>query len=243
MPRYFLELAYKGTAYHGFQIQDNAATIQLAIEKALFTLFKVEFNLTGSSRTDAGVHALQNYFHFDTDLSISNKHVYNLNAILPEDIAVKSIQAVADTAHCRFDAVARSYHYYIYQQKNPFLKDRGWFYPYELDLALLQQAAAVLKKHTDFTSFAKRNSQVFTHNCTILISEWSIAADQQYIFHVQANRFLRGMVRGLVGTMLKVGRGQLSLDDFEKIILAKDCTKADFSTPPQGLFLAKVIFP
>jgi tRNA pseudouridine38-40 synthase len=243
MPRYFLELAYKGTAYHGFQIQDNAATIQLAIEKALFTLFKVDFDLTGSSRTDAGVHALQNYFHFDTDLSISNKHVYNLNAILPEDIAVKSIQAVADTAHCRFDAVARSYHYYIYQQKNPFLKDRGWFYPYELDLALLQQAAALLKKHTDFTSFAKRNSQVFTHNCTILISEWSIAADQQYIFHVQANRFLRGMVRGLVGTMLKVGRGQLSLDDFEKIILAKDCTKADFSTPPQGLFLAKVIFP
>jgi tRNA pseudouridine38-40 synthase len=243
MPRYFLELAYKGTAYHGFQIQDNAPTIQLAIEKALFTLFKVDFDLTGSSRTDAGVHALQNYFHFDTDLSISNKHVYNLNAILPEDIAVKSIQAVADTAHCRFDAVARSYHYYIYQQKNPFLKDRGWFYPYELDLALLQQAAAVLKKHTDFTSFAKRNSQVFTHNCTILISEWSIAADQQYIFHVQANRFLRGMVSGLVGTMLKVGRGQLSLDDFEKIILAKDCTKADFSTPPQGLFLAKVIFP
>jgi tRNA pseudouridine38-40 synthase len=243
MPRYFLELAYKGTAYHGFQIQDNAATIQLAIEKALFTLFKVDFDLTGSSRTDAGVHALQNYFHFDSDLLITNKHVYNLNAILPEDIAVKSIQAVADTAHCRFDAVARSYHYYIYQQKNPFLKDRGWFYPYELDLALLQQAAAVLKKHTDFTSFAKRNSQVFTHNCTILISEWSIAADQQYIFHVQANRFLRGMVRGLVGTMLKVGRGQLSLDDFEKIILAKDCTKADFSTPPQGLFLAKVIFP
>lgn len=243
MPRYFLELAYKGTAYHGFQIQNNAPTIQLAIEKALFTLFKVDFDLTGSSRTDAGVHALQNYFHFDTDLSISNKHVYNLNAILPDDIAVKSIQSVADTAHCRFDAVARSYHYYIYQQKNPFLKDRGWFYPYDLDLALLQQAAAVLKKHTDFTSFAKRNSQVFTHNCTILISEWSIAADQQYIFHVQANRFLRGMVRGLVGTMLKVGRGQLSLDDFEKIILAKDCTKADFSTPPQGLFLAKVIFP
>lgn len=120
MPRYFLELAYKGTAYHGFQIQDNAPTIQLAIEKALLTLFKTEMELTGSSRTDAGVHALQNYFHFDTDLTITNKHVYNLNAILPEDIAVKSIKAVADTAHCRFDAVARSYYYYIYQQKNPF---------------------------------------------------------------------------------------------------------------------------
>lgn len=243
MPRYFLELAYKGTAYHGFQIQDNAPTIQLAIEKALFTLFKVKLELTGSSRTDAGVHALQNYFHFDTDLSITNKHIYNLNAILPEDIAVKSIKPVANDAHCRFDAIARSYHYYIYQQKNPFLKDRGWFYPYELDLALLQQAAAVLKNHTDFTSFAKRNTQVFTHNCSIHISEWSIAADYQLLYHVQANRFLRGMVRGLVGTMLKVGRGQLSLGDFEQIILAKDCTKADFSTPPQGLFLAKVIYP
>lgn len=243
MPRYFLELAYKGTAYHGFQIQDNAPTVQLAIEKALFTLFKVELELTGSSRTDAGVHALQNYFHFDTNLSITNKHIYNLNAILPEDIAVKSIKAVANDAHCRFDAIARSYHYYIYQQKNPFLKDRGWFYPYELDLALLQQAAAVLKNHTDFTSFAKRNTQVFTHNCSIHISEWSIAADHQLLYHVQANRFLRGMVRGLVGTMLKVGRGQLSIDDFEQIILAKDCTKADFSTPPQGLFLAKVIYP
>jgi tRNA pseudouridine38-40 synthase len=243
MSRYFFELAYKGTNYHGFQIQDNAPTIQLEIEKALETLFKTRFELTGSSRTDAGVHALQNYFHFNTDLPITNKHVYNLNAILPADIAVKSIKAVADDAHCRFDAVARSYEYYIYQDKNPFLKDRGWFYPYELDFALLQQAAGILKNHTDFTSFAKRNTQVFTHNCTIYVSEWSKAAAQQYIYQVQANRFLRGMVRGLVGTMLKVGRGQLSLNDFEKIILAKDCTKADFSTPPQGLFLAKVIYP
>jgi tRNA pseudouridine38-40 synthase len=243
MPRYFLELAYKGTAYHGFQIQDNAPTIQLAVEKALQTLFKVGIDLTGSSRTDAGVHALQNYFHFDTDLPIADKHLYNLNAILPDDIVIKSIKAVADTAHSRFDALAREYHYYIYQQKNPFQKDRGWYYPFALDIALLQQAADLLKQHTDFTSFAKRNAQVFTHNCTIHISEWSIAADQQYFYRVQANRFLRGMVRGLVGTMLKVGRGQLTLNDFEKIILAKDCTKADFSTPPQGLFLAKVIFP
>lgn len=242
MPRYFLELAYKGTAYHGFQIQDNAPTIQLAVEKALQTLFKAEIDLTGSSRTDAGVHALQNYFHFDTDLPINNKHLYNLNAILPDDIVIKSMKAVEATAHSRFDALAREYHYYIYQQKNPFQKDRGWFYPFTLDLLLLQQAADIVKHHTDFTSFAKRNAQVFTHNCTIHISEWSIAADQQYLYRVQANRFLRGMVRGLVGTMIKVGRGQLSLDEFEKIILAKDCTKADFSTPPQGLFLAKVIY-
>lgn len=243
MPRYFLELAYKGTAYHGFQIQDNAPTIQLHIEKALFTLFKQPFELTGSSRTDAGVHALQNFFHFDAELDIHAKHLYNLNAILPNDIAVKSIQPVADTAHCRFDALGRAYHYYIYQQKQPFLNDRAWFYPYSLDLSLLNQAAALIKKHTDFTSFAKRNSQVFTHNCTIHVSEWIITADQQYVYHVQANRFLRGMVRALVGTMLKVGRGQLSLEAFEQIIIAKDCTKADFSTPPHGLFLAKVLFP
>jgi len=243
MPRYFLELSYKGTAYHGFQIQENAPTIQLHIEQALSTLFKQSFELTGSSRTDAGVHALQNFFHFDTELAITTKHLYNLNAILPNDIAVKSIQTVADTAHCRFDALARSYHYYIYQQKQPFLNDRAWFYPYTLDLSLLNQAAALLKQHSDFTSFAKRHSQVFTHNCNIHISEWIITADQQYMYHVQANRFLRGMVRALVGTMLKVGRGQLSLDAFEQIIIAKDCTKADFSTPPHGLFLAKVIFP
>ena len=142
MPRFFIELSYKGTAYHGFQIQENAPTVQLALEKALLTLFKEPFALTGSSRTDAGVHALQNYFHFDTNLPITEKHVYNLNAILPEDIAVRSIRLVSDTSHCRFDALGREYHYYIYQQKDPFMKDRGWYYPFELDFDLLQAAAA-----------------------------------------------------------------------------------------------------
>ena len=243
MPRFFIELSYKGTAYHGFQIQDNAPTVQLALEKALLTLFKEPIALTGSSRTDAGVHALQNYFHFDTALPITDKHVYNLNAILPEDIAVRSIRLVSDTAHCRFDALGREYHYYIYQQKDPFMKDRGWYYPFELDFDLLQSAAATLKEYTDFTSFAKRNTQVFTHNCIIDLSGWSKPAAQQLMYTVSANRFLRGMVRGIVGTMLKVGRKQISLDEFRSIIEAKDCTKADFSTPPQGLFLAKVIFP
>lgn len=243
MPRYFLELGYKGTAYHGFQVQENAVTIQSEIERALKVLFRTDFELTGSSRTDAGVHALQNYFHFDTPLQLTSRHVYNLNAILPADIAVHNIKEVAPDAHCRFDAIAREYHYYLYTRKDPFMQDRGWHYPYQLDLQLLNDAATLLKQHTDFTSFAKRNAQVFTHNCTIRESRWELLEPDSLRYTVQANRFLRGMVRGLVGTMVKVGRGMISLNEFENILLAKDCTRADFTTPPQGLFLVRVIYP
>ncbi|MDD2792291.1 MAG: tRNA pseudouridine(38-40) synthase TruA [Sediminibacterium sp.] len=243
MPRYFLELGYKGTAFHGFQVQENAVTIQSEVEWALKVLFRTDFELTGSSRTDAGVHALQNYFHFDTPLELTGRHVYNLNAILPADICIHSIREVAPDAHCRFDAVAREYHYYLYTRKDPFMQDRGWHYPYQLDLQLLNEAASLLKQHTDFTSFAKRNAQVFTHNCTIQESRWELMEPNRLRYTVQANRFLRGMVRGLVGTMVKAGRGIISLSEFENILLAKDCTRADFSTPPQGLFLVRVIYP
>ena len=243
MPRYFLELSYMGKAYHGFQIQANAPTIQAAVESALKILLKTPIELTGSSRTDAGVHALQNYFHFDTALNLEQKQVYNLNAILPADIAIQSIKQVAPTAHCRFDAISREYHYFIYTQKNPFLQDIGWHYPYALNIELLNEAADTLKKFTDYTSFAKRNTQVFTHQCEIQEANWKQITPYQIQFTVRANRFLRGMVRGLVGTIAKVGRGIISVEDFELILAAKDASKADFSTPPQGLFLAKVIFP
>ncbi len=243
MPRYFLELAYKGTAFHGFQIQENAHTVQSAIEQAMLTLYREPISLTGSSRTDAGVHARQNFFHFDTDLLVHSKHIYNLNAILPATISIQSLKQVSDTAHCRFDAIAREYQYYIYQYKDPFMQDRGWYYPFELDIDLLQQAAIVIKEYTDFTSFAKRNAQVFTHNCNIDCSYWEKTDGAHYIYTVRANRFLRGMVRGLVGTMLKVGRKQIGIQALRNIVDSKDCTKADFSTPPQGLFLSKVIFP
>ncbi len=243
MPRYFLELAYKGSSFHGFQIQENAQTVQSAVEQAMLTLYRASIALTGSSRTDAGVHARQNYFHFDTNLPVVSKHIYNLNALLPSSISILSLKKVADTAHCRFDAKAREYQYYIYQYKDPFMQDRGWYYPFELDIDLLQQAASMIKEYTDFTSFAKRNTQVFTHNCNIERSQWEKSKESHYIYTVRANRFLRGMVRGLVGTMLKVGRSKISLETFEQIILAKDAAKADFSTPPQGLFLNKVMFP
>ena len=241
MPRYFLELAYKGTQYSGFQIQDNANTIQLEVQKALETVFRQPFGLTGSSRTDAGVHAFQNFFHFNTDIAISAERAYNLNSVLPQDITIKGIFAVPGAAHCRFDTVSREYKYFIYSKKNPFQVDRAWHYPYPVDLSLLQDAATALLEYQDFSSFSKRNTQVKTFLCAIENSEW-YRDGLQLVYRVKANRFLRGMIRGLVGTMLKVGRGQISLNEFKAIIEAKDCTKADFSTPPQGLFLTTVLY-
>jgi tRNA pseudouridine38-40 synthase len=240
MPRYFIEVSYKGTNYSGFQAQQNANSIQAEIEKALEIFYKQKFELTGSSRTDAGVHALQNFFHFDTDVSIKDD-AYNINAILPNDIVVKRIFKVDDEAHCRFDALSREYHYFIYQDKNPFLQGTAYFVPYIFDFKLLQQAAEEIKKHTDFTSFAKRNTQVKTFICTMHTSEWVQEADC-IIYKVKANRFLRGMVKGLVGTMLLVGKKKITIEEFKAIIEAKDCTKADFSVPPDGLFLVKVAF-
>ncbi len=241
MPRYFLELSYQGTAYSGFQVQNNAITIQSEVQKALQTLFREPFELTGSSRTDAGVHARQNFFHFDTELTIPQKHVYNLNALLPSSIAVHGIYAVPAEAHCRFDAIAREYHYYICHKKNPFLTDRAWLFPYPVDFIVLNEAAQVLATYSDFTSFSKRNTQVNNFHCTIEKSEWHWEGDM-LVYTVKANRFLRGMVRGLVGTMLKAGRQQIDMNEFKGIIEARDCTKADFSTPPQGLFLHRVYY-
>ena len=153
MARYFIEVAYRGTAYAGFQVQDNANTIQAEVEKALLTYFRIPLALTGSSRTDAGVHALQNFFHFDADTKLEAatviKAIYHLNAILPLDIVIKNIKQVTDTAHCRFDATSRSYAYSIYNHKNPFLFDSSYYYPYHLNLEALQEAAALLLAHTE----------------------------------------------------------------------------------------------
>jgi tRNA pseudouridine38-40 synthase len=240
MPRYFIEVAYKGTSYSGFQKQQNANSVQGELEKALEIFYRQRFELTGSSRTDAGVHALQNFFHFDTD-SLIEDGCYNLNAILPDDIVAKSIFPVADDAHCRFNAISRQYHYYIYRDKNPFLQGRAYFVPYPVDMDLLQAAAAEITKYTDFTSFSKRNTQVKTFECTILQSEWAQEGDC-LIYKVKANRFLRGMVKGLVGTMLLVGKKKINLDEFTSIITAKDCTKADFSVSSDGLFLMNVAY-
>jgi len=243
MPRYFIELSYKGTNYSGFQSQQNTHnTIQAALEKAFKILQKDEVLLVSSSRTDAGVHALQNYFHFDYNGAIHPQFVYKTNAILPADLVVKKIIPVAPDAHCRFDALSREYKYFIYAKKNPFLQDRAYYFPYRLDIEKLKEAAEIIKEYKDFTSFSKRNTQVKTFECRILESEW-LFENNCLVYHVKANRFLRGMVRALTATMLKIGRGKTSLKEFRSIIEAKDCTQGSFAVPAQGLFLINVAYP
>lgn len=239
MNRYFIEVSYKGTAYSGFQVQENAITVQEEVEKALATYFRERIVLTGSSRTDTGVHALQNYFHFDFNDGIDESIMYNINALLPSDIAVKRIMRVHDDAHCRFDAVARQYAYKIYQKKNPFMSDRAYYYPYSLNMELMNEAAAVLKEYKEFEAFSKRNTQVKTFVCRILESEWDDEGDTK-IYRVKANRFLRGMVRGMVGTMLQVGREKISVERFREIIEKKEQSGVDFSVPGYGLCLERV---
>jgi tRNA pseudouridine38-40 synthase len=239
MPRYFLEISYHGLNYAGFQRQENAHTVQQEVETALGMILRTEPQLTGSSRTDSGVHARQNFFHFDFEREIDQRVVYNLNAVLPHDISVNSLKAVCPDAHCRFDALSRAYRYTVYNRKDPFLTDRGYFYPYTLDESKLREAGNVIRAHTDFTSFSKRNTQVHTYNCNIIRSEWVIA-DGLLEYHVEANRFLRGMVRGLVATMLRVGRGRAGIDELITVLAAKDNSRAWFDVPGHGLMLEAV---
>jgi tRNA pseudouridine38-40 synthase len=241
MPRYFLEVSYKGTHYSGFQSQKNANSVQAEVEKAFAVLHKKEVVLTGSSRTDAGVHALQNYFHFDFDQDIHPQLVYKMNAILPRDIVIRSVHAVSDDAHCRFDALSRHYRYFIYRSKDPFSEDRAFYYPYRVEIERMQAAAEILKEYNDFTSFSKRNTQVKTFICRVLESEW-LEQDNGLVYSVRADRFLRGMVRAMTATMLLVGRGRIELKEFRRILEAKDCTLASFAVPPHGLFLAEVSY-
>lgn len=239
MSRYFLEVSYKGTAYAGFQVQQNALTVQEEVEKALEIFFKKKIACTGSSRTDTGVHAKQNYFHFDFDGEIEDRRVYNINSLLPGDIAVRSIRKVRPDAHCRFDAVAREYVYTIYGKKDPFIADRAYFFPYGVDMEAMAAAAALVGEYEEFGAFSKRNSQVKTYTCRIVDSVWEDGGEVK-MYRVKANRFLRGMVRGMVGTMLQVGRGKITVDGFRKIIEGGKQEEVDFSVPGSGLCLESV---
>lgn len=243
MSRHFIELGYQGANYAGFQIQKNANSIQHEVEQALKTALREPIQLTCSSRTDAGVHAVSNYFHFDsnfsTDIIVGAKLLSSLNALLPGDIVIHKIYKVPADQHSRFSAKSREYHYFIYQSKNPFLFDRACFYPYKLNLQKLNEAAGVLMEYHDFSSFSKKHTQVKSFECHIFKSEWFVDKDT-FIYTVRANRFLRGMVKGLVGTMLKVGTGKISLQNFREIIESKDSSQANFAVPSKGLFLIKV---
>lgn len=243
MPRYFIEVAYKGTHYSGFQIQENAPTVQLQLERAMSVLWKGTFQLTGSSRTDAGVHARQNFFHFDSNIPLYNKQLYNLNAILPSDIVVRNLYLVADDMHSRFSATARTYRYYTHSRKNPFLNDTSWFYPFTLQYQLLHEAAAIVLEQSNFIAFSKKNSQVNNYHCTIQSSFWEKRDNDTLVYCITANRFLRGMVRALVSTMLQVGRGAISLGDFRALFDSQQIAIANFSSPAHGLFLEAVHYP
>ena len=242
MFRYFLEVRYLGARYAGFQIQQNAKSIQGELERVLAILFRGAVELTGSSRTDAGVHARQNYFHFDSPALLNPGLVYNINAMLPQDLAVISLKQVNARAHCRFDAIARSYQYRVYTFKDPFEFETGYYFPYSLDFDRLQKAAGYFLGRHDFKTFSKRNTQVKTFLCNVQESEWQRAGNS-YIYKVRSTRFLRGMVRGLVGTMLLIGRGKLELDQLSSILASGDPGRADFSVPGKGLTLERVDYP
>lgn len=241
MPRYFIEVAYLGTNYSGFQVQKNANTIQAEIERALKIFYKTDFELTGSSRTDAGVHAKQNFFHFDTDLIIDKNHIYNLNSLLNHDIVVNDILRVANDAHCRFDALSRTYIYSIHRTKDPFLYHTSYYYPFAANTDLLQQYASSILNFTDFTSFSKRNTQVKHFLCKIESSSWYFD-DHVWQYHITADRFLRGMVKALTGTMLRLAKNNAGTQQFSDIINSKNCTLTDFSPPSKGLCLMQVNF-
>lgn len=243
MARYVLEVMYDGVQFHGSQVQGETPTVQLALNTALSTLLRQPVLTYGASRTDEGVHARRNYYHFDAPDPLHPAFLYKCNAVLPHGVAVKRLlQATNPELNVRFDAIWRQYRYRIYRVKDPFLVNRAMFYPFPLDMDKLKQTAAVLMEYTHFESFSKRNAQSKTFICTIQQSEWQ-EVDGELHYVVRANRFLRGMVRGLVATQLQIARTDATIDDFRAIILANDCTKALFNVPGHGLYLEKIAYP
>ena len=240
--RYFIELSYKGTNYHGWQIQPDASSVQEEITKALATILQEKILLVGAGRTDSGVHASQMFAHVDTVKKLSNNYVHKLNAILPNDIVIKSIKEVSDDTHARFDAVSRTYEYRILLGRDPFLLETTWqLHQKNLQIEKMNEAANLLFKYEDFESFSKVKTDVNTFNCTIMKAVWTLE-DKHLIFHIKANRFLRNMVRAVVGTLLEVGLGKKTVEDFRKIIESKKRSEAGLSVPAKGLFLTEVCY-
>lgn len=243
--RYFIQIAYDGSLYHGWQVQPNAVTVQELLDKAMSTFFRQPIETLGCGRTDSGVHATDFYAHFDIDELEESKVLHavaGINAMLPYQIAAKKIIAVADDAHARFDATARAYKYYIHFQKDPFKLNRSWLLKDKLDVNLMNQAAQALLNFTDFSCFSKSNTQTFTNNCKITKAVFEELNDG-LVFTIQADRFLRNMVRAIVGTMVLVGKKEIDIEGFIDIIDSKNRSKAGQSVPACGLYLVKVEYP
>lgn len=241
--RYFLELSYKGTAFHGWQIQNNAFTVQECLESSLSTYLRQPITVMGSGRTDTGVHATMQVCHFDLkEGTLGENFLKGINSILPREISIHSVRPVKPDAHARFDAFRRSYFYRIIFQKSPFLDDLAWLYFHPLDVEKMNQAAQVLLRHEDFECFSKVHTEVTHFRCQIISARWE-QKDDQLLFHITANRFLRGMVRAIVGTLIEVGLGFRKVEEMDELILSRNRAKAGKAAPAKGLFLSQILYP
>lgn len=242
--RYFADLAFKGTNYHGWQKQENANSVQSEIESALAKALGEEIEVVGAGRTDTGVHACQMILHFETETSFETEAlVFKLNSILPLDISFKSIWVVREDLHARFSATSRTYQYHLSQNKDPFRQELSYYFRHQIDLQKMNQAAEFLKGHHDFSSFSKSNTQTFTNNCEIKYAHWTEKKGGLWIFEIKADRFLRNMVRAIVGTLIEVGQGKREVDSIEGLIAAKDRKRAGYSVPAEGLYLCRIDYP
>lgn len=242
--RYFLQLSYNGTNYHGWQIQPNAISVQEVIEDALSKILRQKISVVGAGRTDTGVHASYFILHFDMENVIPAKLdvVHKLNSFLPDDVAVQKVWPVSQDAHARFSALSRTYHYFIFTEKNPFAKETSYKFLRPLDVEKMNEAAKMLFNYTDFTSFSRLHTDVKTNNCKIMQAEW-IKNGNRLQFVIKADRFLRNMVRAIVGTLLEVGQGKLTTRQFCEIIEKQNRGAAGASAPAQGLFLVDIEYP
>lgn len=242
--RYFIELAYNGTRFHGWQVQPNAPSVQEHLEKALSVICRERISVTGAGRTDTGVHARFFVAHFDSENERLDhpEFIGKLNGFLNNDIIIFRIYKVKPDAHARFDAISRTYHYYITRQKDPFAQETAWYFKYPLDVGEMNEACRILFEYSDFTSFSKLHSDVKTNNCKIYQAEWK-EQGSQLIFVVKADRFLRNMVRAIVGTLIEVGQGKISPDDFRQVIELKNRGAAGVSVPARGLFIVGIEYP
>lgn len=239
--RYFVTLSYDGTRYHGWQIQPNGDSIQERLQGALSTLLRAEIAVTGAGRTDAGVHARMMVAHFDYEGELDGKQFcYKLNRLLPYDIAVQQVEQVADDLHARFSATSRTYHYYVHTVKDPFSRAYSCELHYPLDFKLMNEAARMLLTYEDFGAFCKSGADVKTTLCLVTAAEWHQTSPSSWYFEITANRFLRNMVRAVVGTLVDVGRGRLTLEEFQKVIEGKQRSDAGESMPGNALFLEKI---
>lgn len=241
--RYFIKLAYNGTNYHGWQSQPNAVSVQETLENALSLLLKSKIEIVGAGRTDSGVHAKEMYAHFDLDEKIDAAFwVPKLNSYLPKDIVIYSIFEVENEAHARFDATERTYEYHIHSTKDAFINELSWYHFYPVNLDKMNEAAKILMEYTDFECFSKVNTDVFTFNCSIKKAFWQ-QENNRLIFTISADRFLRNMVRSIVGTMINIGQGKIEPEHLRTIIESKNRSQAGFSAPAHGLYLTQILYP